>query len=297
MQKSRISPEPIQRKSAQGRTFLTALVVLSMISACSSSDDDEDPTALVPDEESSELPQTGNPGDGTTSMPSPSFDLVPQVRTVASVGDIYTNDDGGALYTRFTDEPGVITCTLTCAQSWPPLTTSVTDEGISGNFDVIAREDGTSQWTLLGYPLYSFSGDAAPDDVSGDGVDNQWALARPIPTTSAAIDGEEALVASGTTRSDGTSNTRTDRNEFTLYVFANDTAGVSNCNDGCATSWPPLYADTGAVADGNRYSLITREDGTQQWAYDEQALYFWQGDTAAGEFSGQDVPNWSIAQP
>lgn len=268
-----------------------------MISACSSSDDDEDPTALVPDEESSELPQTGNPGDGTTSMPSPSFDLVPQVRTVASVGDIYTNDDGGALYTRFTDEPGVITCTLTCAQSWPPLTTSVTDEGISGNFDVIAREDGTSQWTLLGYPLYSFSGDAAPDDVSGDGVDNQWALARPIPTTSAAIDGEEALVASGTTRSDGTSNTRTDRNEFTLYVFANDTAGVSNCNDGCATSWPPLYADTGAVADGNRYSLITREDGTQQWAYDEQALYFWQGDTAAGEFSGQDVPNWSIAQP
>lgn len=294
MYKSRITIKPAPRKLNQNATILTAIFMAGIVSACSSSDD---PASAIPEEESAQFPPPAVPGNGDVSMPSSSIDEVPQARAIASVGTVYTNDDGGALYTRFTDEPDIISCTLTCAQTWPPLTTSVTEEGISGNFDPIARDDGTSQWTLLGYPLHFFSGDAAPDDVNGEGLDNQWALARPIPTTSADVDAEEGLVAAGTTRSDGSSNTRSDRDNFTLYFFANDTEGTSNCNGGCATTWPPLFADIGAVADGDRYTLITREDGTQQWAYDGQALYFWQGDNAAGEFTGADQPNWSIARP
>lgn len=294
MYQSNNTSRTAHHKLARHATIYTAILMAGFLSACSLSGD---PDSEAPEETIGLLPPEGNPENGGGSMPSPTIDLVPETRSINAVGTIYTNDDGGALYTRYTDEPGVVTCTLDCAQTWPPHTTSVTEQGISGNFDVIPRDEGTSQWTLLGYPLYSFAGDAAPDDVNGDGVDNQWALARPIPVTSADIDGDEALVAAGTTRADGNSNTRQDRDNYTLYVFANDTEGASSCNGNCASSWPPLYADIGAVADGNRYTLITREDGTQQWAYDGKALYFWQGDNAAGEFNGADVPDWSVARP
>lgn len=270
--------------SSRSATFIGTVLTVAIMSACSSSNDDND--GINPD--------INNPGQG--SMPSPSVDLVPITRAVPSVGTIYTDRDGNSLYTRFGDAPDMITCTSDCAQQWPPSTTTITTTGISGNFDVIARDDGTSQWTLLGYPLYRYAGDSTAGDVSGDGVDNQWALARPIPVTSGDIDGNEALIALGSTSADGGS-TRLDRSNYTLYVFANDTEGVSTCNGGCATSWPPLYADIGALADGDRYTLITREDGSTQWAYDGKALYFWQGDTAAGEFGGEQVTNWSVARP
>lgn len=274
-------------KTPRSATFISTVLAAVLMSACSSSNDDNDETGL----------DTNNSDDINTSMPSETFDLVPEQRAVASVGTLYTDQDGNSLYTRFNDTPNTVTCTADCAQQWPPLTTTVTTQGISGNFDVITRDDGSSQWTLLGFPLHRFQGDAAAGDVNGNGVDNEWALARPIPITSADIDGDEALVALGSTLADSTGEVRLEQDNYTLYVFANDSAGVSNCNGGCATTWPPLYADTGAVADGDRYTLITREDGAQQWAYDGAALYYWQGDSAPGEFGGDQIPNWSIARP
>lgn len=291
------------RPAARNLTLCSILAVTGLMIGCSSSDDPDTSDSEGDLTEEEDVLDIGtdidnpNPIPGTDSQPSESIDLVPELRLDDVAGAIFTDVDGNTLYTRYTDEPGQITCVLDCVQQWPPLTTSLTTQGISGNFDVIAREDGTSQWTLLGYPLYFFAGDAAPGDINGDGVDNQWALARPIPTTSGDIDGDEALVALGSTRADGLSDTRVNKNNFTLYFFDNDSEGVSTCTEGCATSWPPLYADTGSVADGDRYTLITREDGSSQWAYDGKALYFWQGDNAAGEFSGADVPNWSIARP
>ncbi|MFK8082773.1 MAG: hypothetical protein AB8B97_21035 [Granulosicoccus sp.] len=276
------SPEFNSKKTVVAISILVAGMLLN---ACSSSDDDEPEDLQI------------NPGSENISMPSPTIDLVPQELTVPAVGVIYTDDAGLALYTRFTDEPDVVSCNAECLQQWPALTTTVTSTGISGNFDVIARDENTSQWTLLGYPLHRFAGDAATGEVNGDGVDDEWALARPIPVTSAEVNGDEALVALGSTLSNDNGDTRVERDNFTLYIFANDTDGVSNCNGGCATNWLPLYADTGAVADGDRYSLITREDGSVQWAYQGMALYYWQGDNAAGDFTGAQIENWSIATP
>src|SRR3989344_7860273 len=35
-----------------------------------------------------------------------------------------------------------------------------------------------------------------------------------------------------------------DKDGKTLYTFANDGQGVSNCNDACTTTWPPyVFAD------------------------------------------------------
>jgi predicted lipoprotein with Yx(FWY)xxD motif len=60
---------------------------------------------------------------------------------------------------------------------------------------------------------------------------------------------------------------------MTLYTFDKDVAGSgkSVCNDQCAALWPPLMAEAGAQPEGG-YSLVTRDDGSKQWAYKGQPL-------------------------
>ena len=92
----------------------------------------------------------------------------------------------------------------------------------------------------------------------------------------------------------------TDAKGMTLYVFDKDTAGngKSVCNGQCATNWPPLVADAGAMADGD-WSLVKRDDGQQQWAYKGRPLYLWTKDQAPGDTKGDGMANniWHKATP
>jgi len=63
-------------------------------------------------------------------------------------------------------------------------------------------------------------------------------------------------------------------NGMTLYTFDKDSGGKSACNGPCATNWPPLAANAGVTASGD-WSIITRDDGTRQWAYKGKPLYAW----------------------
>lgn len=88
-----------------------------------------------------------------------------------------------------------------------------------------------------------------------------------------------------------------DAKGMTLYTFDRDTAGKSACNGQCAQNWPPLMAAANAAASGD-WSVVTRDDGTKQWAYKGKPLYTWVKDTQAGEVTGDGVNNvWRIAQP
>ena len=71
----------------------------------------------------------------------------------------------------------------------------------------------------------------------------------------------------------------------TLYVFDKDSSGKSNCNDGCATAWPPFAVANPALAGGD-FSVIQRDDGTAQWAYKGMPLYFFAGDAKTGDANG-----------
>jgi len=265
-----------------------------MFSGCSSNDSDAPSASSPTDGDENNLPG-GSGDDSMTSGPSPTNALVPTAGNSA-IGNVFTaGDDNLTLYTLVSTAPKEFNCDTSCEAQWPPLLTDVTTTGISGQFDVLTREDGNNQWALLDYPLYYFAGDAAAGDVSGDGVGDVWFVARPIPVDSADNNGEEISVVSGST-SDG-ADARVEKDGFTLYFFANDTDGASTCNDGCATVWPPLYADSGARG-YDRYSVITRDDETRQWAYDGKALYLYQGDNAAGDTNGDGVNGtWSIATP
>jgi predicted lipoprotein with Yx(FWY)xxD motif len=84
---------------------------------------------------------------------------------------------------------------------------------------------------------------------------------------------------------------------MTLYIFDRDSAGKSACNGQCATNWPPLMAQGGAKDSGN-YSVVTRDDGSRQWAYKGKPLYTWVKDQKPGDKTGDGVNNvWHIAKP
>lgn len=88
-----------------------------------------------------------------------------------------------------------------------------------------------------------------------------------------------------------------DTKGMTLYTFDRDAAGKSNCNGQCAQNWPPLMAAAGTSASGN-WSVVTRDDGSKQWAYKGKPLYTWVKDTKPGEVTGDGVNNvWHLATP
>lgn len=65
-----------------------------------------------------------------------------------------------------------------------------------------------------------------------------------------------------------------------LYTWDNDTmVGMSHCFADCAKAWPPLLASGKAKAAGD-WTLVRREDGAPQWAYQTKPLYTCARDTA-----------------
>ena len=89
----------------------------------------------------------------------------------------------------------------------------------------------------------------------------------------------------------------TAKNGLTLYTFDRDSAGKSVCNDKCAANWPPLLATSDAAVPAD-YSVITRDDGSKQYAYKGKPLYFWAKDTKAGDKTGDGFNKvWHAATP
>ena len=89
-----------------------------------------------------------------------------------------------------------------------------------------------------------------------------------------------------------------DAKGMTLYTFDKDSAGKSACNGPCATNWPPLMA-AGNVSGSGNWSVVTRDDGTKQWAYAGKPLYTWVKDSKAGDVTGDGFNNnvWHVAHP
>lgn len=71
----------------------------------------------------------------------------------------------------------------------------------------------------------------------------------------------------------------------TVYVFDHDGPGVSNCYDTCATIWRPVTAPSTAQPFGGM-TIIARNDGARQWAYNERPLYIYAADRTPGDVSG-----------
>jgi predicted lipoprotein with Yx(FWY)xxD motif len=86
-----------------------------------------------------------------------------------------------------------------------------------------------------------------------------------------------------------------DAKGMTLYTFDKDTSGKSNCNDKCATAWPPLQAAADSKAAGD-WTIVARADGSKQWAYEGKPFYLWIKDKKPGDVTGDGVEGFHIAK-
>jgi predicted lipoprotein with Yx(FWY)xxD motif len=144
----------------RGPTILTLIGVAAVLglSACGSDDGSSSSTASTP----------SSAGGETVS-----------VATVSGVGTVLVDANGMALYSPDQEANGAIQCTGSCEAIWKPLTVSGGGEptaaaDVSGTVATVKRPDGSEQVTLDGAPLYTFSQDSGPAQVSGDGVSDSF---------------------------------------------------------------------------------------------------------------------------
>lgn len=91
----------------------------------------------------------------------------------------------------------------------------------------------------------------------------------------------------------------TDASGKTLYTFDRDTSGngKSVCNGPCATNWPPFMAPAGFYPTAS-WTIVTRDDGSAQWAYLGKPLYTFAKDAKAGDKTGDGFNGvWHVAKP
>jgi predicted lipoprotein with Yx(FWY)xxD motif len=90
---------------------------------------------------------------------------------------ILTNGEGMTLYYRTSDTSSSV-CSGGCASAWPPLlasgsTAPTSSTSLPGTLSIVQNANG-SQVAYNGHPLYTFSGDKGPGQMTGQGIANVW---------------------------------------------------------------------------------------------------------------------------
>ena len=204
-------------------------------------------------------------------------------------GFYLVDSKGRTLYFFAKDYNGTSSCYGACAKKWPIF--YVENPRIAPGLDprdfgVITRKDGSKQLTYKGWPLYYFAGDKKPGDINGDGVKGVWFVAKPDYTVMIAV-------------KPGLGAYLVDDKGMTLYFFAKDMEGKSNCYGRCAENWPPFKPTrlvVPSVLNLTDFSFIKRADGGIQLAYKGYPLYYWVHDEKRGDTTGHGVKGvWSVA--
>jgi predicted lipoprotein with Yx(FWY)xxD motif len=97
----------------------------------------------------------------------------------------------------------------------------------------------------------------------------------------------------------------TDHTGRALYLWVLDSSMASKCSGACATAWPPLTAKgaptAGPGATASDLGTISRSDGTKQISYNGHPLYYFSGDSGAGQTNGEGSTafgaSWYLVAP
>jgi predicted lipoprotein with Yx(FWY)xxD motif len=100
---------------------------------------------------------------------------------------------------------------------------------------------------------------------------------------------------------DGVGSYLVDAKGMTLYWFKKDSPGKSACAGPCVEKWPIYFREAVAAGEGTKpedFGTITREDGKKQTTFRGYPLYYWAGDKAKGDTTGQGNGNvWYVIDP
>jgi predicted lipoprotein with Yx(FWY)xxD motif len=147
---------------------------------------------------------------------------------------------------------------------------------------------------------------AASQAAASQPAASQAAGSQPAASQAAASAPASAAVGSVTlaTATGPLGTYLTGRNGLTLYFFAKDTSGdATACTDPeCKGAWPPMTIPAAPApaapsgASGTVTSFIRSDDDQIQLAYDGHPLYYFAGDTKAGDTNGEGIGGlWYVA--
>jgi predicted lipoprotein with Yx(FWY)xxD motif len=123
----------------------------------------------------------GNPyGGGSGATNTSGGYTATSAATVAvgssKVGKILVDGSGRTLYLFAADSGTTSNCYDSCAQVWPVLATSgkpVAGPGVNASLlSTTQRKDGSVEVVYNGHPLYYFSGDKQPGDITGQDLNS-----------------------------------------------------------------------------------------------------------------------------
>jgi predicted lipoprotein with Yx(FWY)xxD motif len=161
------------------RPMLAGVATLVLVAACGQSGA-ATPSGAASAATSATASEAASAGASTAPAEAYEVDLA----TDATLGAHLTGEDGRSLYVLTKDSSGKSTCSGTCAANWPPFLLNPGDtvkagSGVTGTIASFTRDDGTTQVTINGMPLYYFARDTTAGQVLGQGIGGVWFLAGP----------------------------------------------------------------------------------------------------------------------
>lgn len=155
---------------------MAALASAVLLAGCSASK----PVARIPAPYTP--PAVTEPVPPAANVPAPVVPSFITLATDATLGDYLIGKNGMTLYVFTKDEPNKSNCADQCAINWPPLEPEgslTAASGISGTLGIITRDNGVSQVTYNGKPLYYWANDKKVGDTTGQGVNDVWFVVKP----------------------------------------------------------------------------------------------------------------------
>ncbi|WP_427017904.1 COG4315 family predicted lipoprotein [Pseudarthrobacter sp. P1] len=156
-------------------TLAVLALAVAALAGCSSST----PAATAPG-------TTAAPGTSSAAPSTPAGSSAAAVLKAATstLGKIVVDAVGKTVYyfDKDTAGSGKSACSGGCAAVWPAVVaTSATPavDGVTGTVGTITRDDGTKQVTINGLPVYTYTPDAKPGDVTGQGFGGIWWVISP----------------------------------------------------------------------------------------------------------------------
>ena len=114
----------------------------------------------------------GGYGGGSTASSSSGKGSVALAST--KLGKVLVDGNGRTLYLFEADKGAMSKCDGACASAWPPLTTRGKPTAgagvVAAKLGTAKRADGTTGVTYDGHPLYTYAGDGAPGQTTGEGL-------------------------------------------------------------------------------------------------------------------------------
>ena len=122
----------------------------------------------------------GYGGSTAAAKTMPSSVSGPSVKLASTgLGKVLVDAQGRTLYLFEADKGTMSACDGACASIWPPLVTKgkpTAGAGLAASkLGTTKRSDGATELTYNGHPLYTYAGDTAAGQTSGQGLDDYGA--------------------------------------------------------------------------------------------------------------------------